>query len=59
MSIRTHSHNCHFLHNIGLYHAPQGASFDVKSWSGSGGSAYALSVEKGTVSSTQSHGKIY
>ena len=45
--------------NIAVYHAPQGASFDVKSWSGSGGNAYTLSVEKGVVSGTQAGGKIY
>jgi cyanophycinase len=47
------------FHNIAVFHAPQGAAFDLKSWSGSGGVAYSLSVEKGTVTSTQAGGKIY
>ena len=45
--------------NIAVYHAPKGSEFDLKSWSGSGGSSYSLSVEKGVVSSTQNGGSIY
>jgi cyanophycinase len=47
------------FHNIAVYNAPQGAAFDMKTWSGSGGHSYSLSVEKGSVSSTQSGHRIY
>jgi cyanophycinase len=47
------------FHDIAVYHAPSGTHFDVKTWSGSGGSAYSLSVEKGSVSSTAAKGNIY
>jgi cyanophycinase len=44
---------------IAVYHVAQGRSFDLKSWTGSGGSAYSLSVESGSLSSTQDKGGIY
>jgi len=44
---------------IAIYHAPPGVHFDVKSWTGSGGNAYSLSVEKGSVKSTQPNGDQY
>jgi cyanophycinase len=47
------------FHNVAVYHAPKGAEFDLKSWSGSGGNQYSLSVERGLVSSTQAGGGIY
>src|SRR5271166_952568 len=33
--------------NISVYKAPAGAHFDLASWTGNGGTAYSLSVEKG------------
>jgi cyanophycinase-like exopeptidase len=39
------------------YRVPPGGSFNLKTWSGAGGTAYVLSVEAGVVSS--SSGKIY
>jgi hypothetical protein len=39
------------------YRVPPGGSFNLKTWTGTGGSAYVLSVEAGVVSS--SSGKIY
>jgi len=45
--------------NISVYHAPEGATFDVKSWKGASGSAYSLSVKQGKVVSTQAGGEIY
>jgi len=47
------------FHSIAVYHEPRNTAFNLKSWSGSGGVSYALSVEKGTVSSTQPNGSIY
>jgi cyanophycinase len=39
--------------NISVYKGPRGATFDVKSWTGSGGSSYRLDVEQGKVKSSQ------
>jgi cyanophycinase len=47
------------LHDIAVYHAPSGTHFDLKTWTGSGGNAYSLSVDKGSVSSTAEKGNIY
>ena len=47
------------MRNFAVYHAPQGTTFDVKRWTGSGGVAYTLSVEQGKVLSTQRGGQIY
>jgi len=47
------------FHNIAVYHAPRDARFDLKSWGGSGGVSYTLSVENGIVSSTQATGSAY
>jgi len=47
------------FHEYAVYHAPSKTQFDVKSWSGSGGSSYSLSVDKGVVSSTQARGAAY
>jgi cyanophycinase len=41
------------FHDIALYHALRGARFDLKKWSGSGGTSYSLSVKNGAVRSTQ------
>jgi hypothetical protein len=45
--------------NISVYKAPSGAHFDLASWTGSGGASYSLSVEKGTIHSTQPNGSVY
>jgi len=45
--------------HIGVYHGPSGSKFNVKNWTGSGGDSYTLSVDKGTVSSTQKNGSLY
>lgn len=46
--------------NLAVYRLSAGAgSFDVKTWTGSGGAAYELSVENGAVKSTFTSGKIY
>jgi len=47
------------FHEYVVYHAPSKTRFDLKSWSGTGGNSYSLSIDKGTVSSTQSGGSIY
>jgi cyanophycinase len=45
--------------NVAVYRAPAGARFDLKSWTGEGGSSYSLSVEKGIIHSTQAGNAIY
>jgi cyanophycinase-like exopeptidase len=45
--------------NISVYRASPGAHFDLSSWTGEGGSSYRLSVEQGTVHSTQPGNKLY
>lgn len=38
--------------NVAVYHAPTGARFDVRDWSGDGGEAYSISVESGQIRSS-------
>lgn len=45
--------------NIGVYKVPQGGTFNLSTWSGSGGVAYTLNVNNGSVTSTQAGGNIY
>ncbi|HLV89027.1 MAG TPA: cyanophycinase [Candidatus Sulfotelmatobacter sp.] len=47
------------FHDISVYHAAANGTFDLNRWSGSGGVAYSLSVDAGTVTSTQAHGDVY
>jgi cyanophycinase-like exopeptidase len=45
--------------NIGVYKVPQGGTFNLSTWSGTGGVAYTLNVNNGSVTSTQAGGNIY
>lgn len=45
--------------NIGVYKVPQGATFNLSTWTGTGGIAYTLSVNNGSVTSTQAGGNLY
>jgi len=45
--------------NIGVYKVPQGGTFNLSSWTGTGGVAYTLNVNAGAISSTQAGGNIY
>ena len=47
------------FNGIAVYHAPSGSQFDLKSWSGSAGTAYSLSVEKGEIKSTAANDTVY
>ena len=47
------------FHEYAVYHAPSKTQFDLKNWSGSSGTSYALLVDKGAVTSTQAGGSIY
>ncbi len=44
---------------ISVYRVPAGGHFDLTSWTGDGGTAYSLSVEKGKVTSTQADHGVY
>ncbi len=46
-------------HNIGVYKVPQGGTFNLSTWNGSGGVAYTLNVDAGALTSTQAGGNIY
>ena len=45
--------------NIGVYKVPQGGTFNLSTWSGTGGVAYTLNVNNGALTSTQAGGNIY
>jgi cyanophycinase-like exopeptidase len=45
--------------NISVYKVPQGGTFDLSTWNGTGGVAYTLNVNNGSVTSTQAGGNIY
>lgn len=45
--------------DISVYRAPAGAHFDLKAWSGAGGTGYTLSVKKGAIQSSAADGAIY
>jgi cyanophycinase len=45
--------------NISVYRVRAGGRFDLTSWTGEGGMAYSLSVERGKIESTQAGKKIY
>jgi cyanophycinase len=45
--------------NVAVYRVAAGGHFDLNSWTGDGGVAYSLSVEKGKITSTQAGGGIY
>jgi cyanophycinase len=44
---------------ISVYRVPTGGHFDLTSWTGDGGAAYSLSVEKGKIESTQANHGVY
>jgi cyanophycinase len=47
------------LRDIAAYHAPAGATFDVRDWSGDGGEAYSISVEAGQIRTTRAGNSVY
>jgi cyanophycinase len=47
------------LHNIAAYHAPVGASFDVREWNGDGGEAYSISVDAGEIKTSRAGNAVY
>jgi len=47
------------LLNVSAYRVQTGGHFDLISWTGDGGTAYSLSVERGKIKSTQRNGEVY
>lgn len=47
------------IHEIDVHHVSSNGQFNLNTWTGSSGSSYSLSVDAGTVSSTQQNGSIY
>ncbi len=47
------------LRNVAAYHAPTGAMFDVRAWSGDGGEAYSITVESGQVHTSRAGNAVY
>lgn len=47
------------FHGVAVYKAPAGSHFDLVRWKGDGGRAYTLSVDQGTVRSTQGENVLY
>ena len=47
------------LGNVAVYRVPSGSDFNVKEWSGRGGTSYTLSVVNGKIQSTQAGGEVY
>ena len=47
------------LRNVSVYRVKAGGHFDLVSWTGNGGTAYSLSVERGKIESTQIGGANY
>ena len=45
--------------NVSVYRVRTGGHYDLTSWTGEGGTAYSLSVERGKIASTQAGGEIY
>jgi len=45
--------------SIQVYKAPRGASFDLKSWTGTGGQSYGLDVVDGRITTTAPRGVLY
>lgn len=47
------------LRNVAVYHAPSGATFDIRSWNGDHGEAYSVSAESGQVHSSRADKGLY
>lgn len=47
------------LRSVETYHAPTGATFDVRDWNGDGGQAYSISVEAGQIHTSREGNGVY
>jgi cyanophycinase-like exopeptidase len=47
------------FHGLEVYRVPAGGTFELKTWAGTGGTAYVLDVEAGSIRSSLPDGSIY
>jgi cyanophycinase len=47
------------LRNVDAYHAPAGAEFDLRTWKGTGGERYSISVEAGQIRTGRAGDAVY
>jgi cyanophycinase len=47
------------VQNVSVYHAPTGATFDIRGWNGDGGEAYSISVEAAQIHSSRAGNELY
>lgn len=47
------------LRNLAAYHAPTGATFDVRDWNGDGGESYVISVDAGQIHTSRAENAVY
>src|SRR5271154_1174535 len=47
------------LRNVAIYHAPTGATFDIRGWSGDGGEPYSISVDSGQIHTSRAGNAVY
>ncbi|MFZ0201061.1 MAG: cyanophycinase [Candidatus Sulfotelmatobacter sp.] len=47
------------LRNVAAYHAPAGATFDIRGWNGEGGEPYSISVEAGQIHTSRTGNAVY
>jgi hypothetical protein len=47
------------LRNVAVFHAPTGATFDIRGWSGQAGDPYSISVESGEIHSSRAGNVVY
>jgi cyanophycinase len=45
--------------NVAAYHAPTGATFDVREWNGDGGESYLISVVAGQIQTSHAQNAVY
>jgi cyanophycinase len=47
------------LRNVAVYHAPTGATFEIRAWNGEAGEAYSISLESGEIHSRRPANALY
>jgi cyanophycinase len=47
------------VHRVAAYHAPTGATFNIRDWNGEGGEAYSVSVESGQIMASRGRHAAY
>lgn len=47
------------LRNVEAYHAPTGATFNIRDWKGNGGESYSISVDAGQIRTSLAGNRVY